>query len=61
MDSETFYTLVFMIFGLGFFIFMIHIVTSDNNRQHERDLQRDREFGLREPRPLFSFHRTKTK
>ena len=57
---ETVLSMFLMVFGLGFFLFVIWFVANESNRQRERDLQRDREFGLREPRPGFiTFNRTR--
>lgn len=50
--AEEFMSLFFMFIGLTFFVFMIWLVTALQHRDDERDLQRDREFGLREPRSI---------
>lgn len=41
MDQETFYSLVFMVFGLGFFLFVIWLISSDARRSEIRQDRRD--------------------
>lgn len=36
---------IFMIFGLGFFIFVIWMVESSDERRYQRKLMEHREFG----------------
>lgn len=36
MDAETFYALCFMVFSLGFFLLVFWLITSDHNRQQDR-------------------------
>lgn len=35
----------FLIFGIGFFIFVMHYVTTDEKKQYKRRLKQAREFG----------------
>lgn len=58
--AETLIAFFFMFIGLGFFVFMVWFVHNATERQHERDFQRDREFGVpEEKRPLIAFGRTR--
>lgn len=41
MDQETFNALVFMVFGLGFFLFVMHYITRDQNRAIIRKMNHD--------------------
>ena len=41
MDQETFNSMVFMVFGLGFFLFVIWFITTDSTRQEIRQDRRD--------------------
>jgi hypothetical protein len=41
MDNETFNALIFMVFGLGFFLFVIWLITSDSRRAEIRQDRRD--------------------
>lgn len=47
MDNETFQSLVFMIFGLGFFLFAVLVVNRDHREAWERRLMEAREFGYK--------------
>lgn len=58
MDAETVFAMFFMLIGLAFFMHMIRTTTDNHERRYERDLQRDREFGLNEPRKRFSPRRS---
>lgn len=48
--------MTFLLFGLGFFLFVVLIINRDNREQYERRLNEKREFGVwpedrnREPR-----------
>lgn len=37
--------IAFMIFGLGFFLFAIKMVLSENDKEYNRKLSEQREFG----------------
>jgi hypothetical protein len=40
--------LAFMVFGLGFFMFVINMIRKQDNADHERRIMELREFGFRE-------------
>lgn len=39
----------FMVFGLGFFMYVMHIIDRDYRRNQDRDLMMTREFGFQNP------------
>ena len=43
---ETALTLFFMVFGLGFYLFVIHIILRDSDTKWERRIMEAREFGF---------------
>lgn len=43
---ETVFAIVFMIFGLGYFMFSMMILNRDHREAHERRLMEAREFGF---------------
>jgi len=43
---ETYLALAFMVFGLGFFLFVIFILTRSDRQEWERRLMEAREFGF---------------
>lgn len=45
--------LAFMIFGLGFFLFVTLIITRDHRESWERRIMEAREFGFERKRRLF--------
>ena len=45
MDVDKLISLGFCIFGLGFFIFSIAVVTRDEEKSYNRSLREAREFG----------------
>ena len=47
---ETAVELGFLVFGLGFFIYVLHHVNHDNNVQHQQRIAEMREFGIPEPK-----------
>lgn len=59
--DEVYLDLAFMVFALGFFMFVIHYVVRSQDRDYERKLNEAREFGFqdsklkREARRIFRF------
>ena len=37
MDQDTFNSYMFLAFGLGFFLFVIHYIVKDDNRRQDRE------------------------
>lgn len=50
MDQKDFNALVFMVFGLGFFLLVMMIILRDDKVSYERRLNEKREFGVELPR-----------
>ena len=46
MDKDTAVALAFMIFGLGFFLFVVYIILHSNREGWERRVMEAREFGF---------------
>jgi hypothetical protein len=51
MDPETAASVVFIVFGLGFFLFVIRLVLTTEERDYNRKLNEQREFGYPIPDP----------
>lgn len=63
MDMETVFSMFFMLFGLGFFIFVVWKIEKSEDDRYQRRLNEAREFGYKKPLnpPLPSQKDTKTK
>lgn len=48
MDKETVAAMGFMLFGLGFFVFIMLVVLRTHTSDHERRIMEIREFGFRD-------------
>lgn len=63
MDMETVFSMFFMIFGIGFFIYVVWKIELSEDARYQRRLNEAREFGYKERLnpPLPSKKDTKTK